>query len=862
MTPRRRIGRTAGLVVGLSLATAYITLVASAWAQAEAADTALPTPRAKAKAAVKGLKGKRKTAGTVPELTGLGAILFNPTEEEEKNVPAPPPALAEPGATATTEPGTVAVAPTTEPATPDADATTDAAVAGTTPAGAGETGATTLGTTAVGDTSTEPARPEGLGPTTPPKPPEPVVKLVAGDQDFPFLSTRSAELVATTEEVLAKVEPLVIPPIDPDLLQFGFSWSITGGTGTRPGREADVARCGIYGKPGQETKAEATVSTVDPACLDTYCRSTCADGTDPVCVSACVASPETLTLSGCPVSSTQSEPGAPSTTQDVCCTYDAERGSWDCGEPNAFPNRTKSFRNPSGVEMQILCLEPAPEVGCPAGEVLVNGVCQIERGAGADVVPLRAGSANAIGDISGGGAPLCCSVPVQSISDVLSKNASGYSPGYLFGSDCHPAAVALGTGVGGKGSAYSATTEIYGEGTLKWFAERKNDAYAVDLSGRLSLISELYSTSPDRYTLRARLKSLKGAYRRYLTQATAPIYVLGGLDLTDALVQVEHTAGQSTERSEFLPGHATVGVGFGRLYSVEPRIRLKKLEAMLLTHEVIAEPFSAEVARQIMLAWWALRSELGYDQRLLHTFRILKEAGLLTGPITAAVAYRFGQILNDPQFVSRRQGSDSLLSARVGTVYDDGDTGDMTLVIEIQDEHVFNLSTDNELYWAPRLGIAPRKGDWTDNRLFGANLPFSRLAGGLAVAQLPVGYRHFVYDGFLNKMGAMELSVRAGVGYGNDATVAGAPDGIAFSLGVGGKVSWYQTASQGWSLFVDSDAGMLDKKLVYAAVAGVRVEIGNMEAYYVAPGDLGDALPFDFPMPGLVTGAAATGGTP
>jgi hypothetical protein len=77
---------------------------------------------------------------------------------------------------------------------------------------------------------------------------------------------------------------------------------------------------------------------------------------------------------------------------------------------------------------------------------------------------------------------------------------------------------------------------------------------------------------------------------------------------------------------------------------------------------------------------------------------------------------------------------------------------------------------------------------------------------------------------------------------------------VGLTVGAGAQYALFQSATTGLSFQVSADVGVLSKKLVYALLGGVSMSFGHSESYYVAPGGLGDALPFDLPLPAIVTG--------
>ena len=631
-------------------------------------------------------------------------------------------------------------------------------------------------------------------------PSETFSKETRDSEDYLF-ETSDASLLQVTHELLDALPQLPEARLDPDLIQFGVDYHLGAGTGTAPGAQAQVALCGF------------DYPDIDPGSLDaSLLTGELRDDLDVL--------------------------GKP-----VCCTFDQNEGRYRCGDRSSFPNRERTFSGARGDSLTLNCFDvDGGEAQSLAQELT-----------GTDGTPLRVGRN-------------CCAFNLSRVEhdqeDAFSIIQDGISSGpfsalsYL--SQCAPAISSTGTVVEGRGGQVQFSTEVFVDGGYRRVSERRSNAYSLEAEGRISYISNVVRGAPDTRTFRGRFSHLGGEYRHYfgaVPWGNVPWMAHVGAELGNSTFDLIEDGADILS----LPLQITVGGGFGRLYDIEPRIKLKKLEAMLLERGVINAPIPHPVARDIMIVWWQLRREMGYDQRLLYTFKVLKDAGLLGGGVSAGVVYRFGQILNDPQLARREQGGSTRLGLRVIKRIRHGlglGNGPLAFVIEAGDTRVVNLSYDSTLYWNFALRVAPRRvEDAPENILSRGELIFPAMAGGLIVLNLPIGYRSYRHDGYLNKMGLWELEGRLTSAFKQAGTTASLGNGISLGIGTKAKYTLFTSATRGLDFILDGSVGLLNNNsMVYAVVAGIAFSFGRGQSFFVAPGDLGAALPFDLPLPAYVTG--------
>ncbi len=99
-----------------------------------------------------------------------------------------------------------------------------------------------------------------------------------------------------------------------------------------------------------------------------------------------------------------------------------------------------------------------------------------------------------------------------------------------------------------------------------------------------------------------------------------------------------------------------LGGGYGRVLNVGESMRVSRIEDVLRKRRILGRPIGAELAERIMRAWWELRYEQGFHDRLTATVAQLREAGVLLGEPDAGASYAILQVLEDGQLDNRLEG--------------------------------------------------------------------------------------------------------------------------------------------------------------------------------------------------------------
>jgi hypothetical protein len=99
------------------------------------------------------------------------------------------------------------------------------------------------------------------------------------------------------------------------------------------------------------------------------------------------------------------------------------------------------------------------------------------------------------------------------------------------------------------------------------------------------------------------------------------------------------------------------GPGYGRIFDVGPRLRLRRFTRVLRKAGLLArETLPPDVARELLQLWYSLRNTIGSYAPLGYSLRTLSKANMLTRAPDPATIYRLVRILDDPQLFDRRSG--------------------------------------------------------------------------------------------------------------------------------------------------------------------------------------------------------------
>lgn len=118
------------------------------------------------------------------------------------------------------------------------------------------------------------------------------------------------------------------------------------------------------------------------------------------------------------------------------------------------------------------------------------------------------------------------------------------------------------------------------------------------------------------------------------------------------------TATGTPDADSVAPGSLSlaIGGGIGRVLSIDPIVRLRRLEQALTVEGTLGGTISQEVGTDVIRIWYALRNEIGLYKQLAYTLQRLDQAGLLGEAPSVRATYAAIQVLADPFIVGRRAG--------------------------------------------------------------------------------------------------------------------------------------------------------------------------------------------------------------
>jgi hypothetical protein len=199
----------------------------------------------------------------------------------------------------------------------------------------------------------------------------------------------------------------------------------------------------------------------------------------------------------------------------------------------------------------------------------------------------------------------------------------------------------------------------------RWFAQVERKWFGFSAEVTLSDVATKTSfpsfTSPFERRVETHnvlATNLSSEARGYLATDERDIYAFGALD---ASVALETLRGADFYReATSVPGEVQLaaGLGAGRILSIDPSVRLRRIEKALAATGALRGPISRDVGTNVIQRWHAMRYGLGNPRALVETTRALQDAGLVTGGLDRRSSNRVRAILADPYIVRRQIGWD------------------------------------------------------------------------------------------------------------------------------------------------------------------------------------------------------------
>jgi hypothetical protein len=282
-------------------------------------------------------------------------------------------------------------------------------------------------------------------------------------------------------------------------------------------------------------------------------------------------------------------------------------------------------------------------------------------------------------------------------------------------------------------------------------------------------------------------------------------------------LRIKRPGGGNITNEKFLSAELglAIGGGYGRIYDYGEALRVKRLETVLRKRKMLGRAIGPDLAERIMRAWWELRNEQGFHDRLVATVAQLREAGVLLGEPDAGASYAILQVLSDGQLSHRQRGLQVHLA--VGESYlvrdDDLNLEDGRIESVVSQAHYGRQNTegDQEL----RVDAFARYRILADD------------ADGDASPWALTGeahWRDFHYGDNLDPIGALDIGVSAGAS--DDGF-----DGAELATGVAGSVGWLWVPSRASRFLLAGQARFESSELFLGVV--FEGQYGLIDAGYV-----------------------------
>ncbi|MFH0900891.1 MAG: hypothetical protein V2A73_09710 [Pseudomonadota bacterium] len=329
---------------------------------------------------------------------------------------------------------------------------------------------------------------------------------------------------------------------------------------------------------------------------------------------------------------------------------------------------------------------------------------------------------------------------------------------------------------GSSGDVLAATeswTFVVGSGTAAYDSVRKKPQASGSASShyRRSMDTTTYG-----YTTEAGLALAAGAYDRDGSSSDTGSFGLvfhgaGRIDgrlypglargafgyletFVDAGASMFFIERRSDDYSDIAPSYglgAGIGLGYGRILDVGAALRLRRLESILRQENLLARPIDADTARELFAIWWGLRGETGSRRRLVATLKVLRESGTLLVDPDPETTYSIVQVLEDQNLDGRFAG----VEARCGI-------GEAFEGIDARPQA-------DDLEWSRAESLIARAlygrqlAGGTADVTAAVRASYKLGDPGLWTVQGDVALRRFFYGREHDPVGALELSLSAGI---------------------------------------------------------------------------------------------------
>lgn len=242
--------------------------------------------------------------------------------------------------------------------------------------------------------------------------------------------------------------------------------------------------------------------------------------------------------------------------------------------------------------------------------------------------------------------------------------------------------------------------------------------------------------------------------RFYPSPGQQPFFFYGASEF-DVLVETTKLTGEfATDANSIAEGRfgLAVGVGYGRVLSIDPVVRLRRLEQALQGEGVLTGDIPRELGSDIIRSWYAVRNYIGNYPRLAYTMKHLSDAGMLARQPNLRATYKAIAILQDPFIFDRLRGFQARIGIGVSSpfiAFDEATAPDSSTALVGSAQYERPLSTTRQLSVRGRLFAD--LGDVTVT----IDRPWSMRGY--------VTHTHAFYNGWYDPTGLLTLSAEAGI---------------------------------------------------------------------------------------------------
>ncbi len=392
-----------------------------------------------------------------------------------------------------------------------------------------------------------------------------------------------------------------------------------------------------------------------------------------------------------------------------------------------------------------------------------------------------------------------------------------------FGDDILAASDQLTFGVGDGQLAYDTVRKeasFNGQAGARYLRIREGKSMALRYEGRGDIVSGFVNYDGEDSSSRLATVNVAGAAQARFYEGSGRFFGIGSASGIFGLdhLRINRPGDENTTRKNLFSGELDffLGAGYGRVLDIGEALRVRRIESVLKGRKLLGRPIRPDLAERIMRAWWLLRSEIGFHNRLVATVALLREAGVLLGEPDSGTSYAILQVLSDGQLSHRKEGLQVHLGLGESVLLRDDDLGleegRIETVSSVASYGRQNVSGDSEVRaeGVARYRVLAEDGEASPWALLGT-----------------VHWRDYHYGKNYDPIGALDLGVDAGASKDGQ-------DDSELATRIGGSIGWLWIPSRA-SRFRVAAEGRLEASEVFLGVT-FEGRYGLIDAGYVGGG--------------------------